>query len=345
MKIVGYGICGPGEATKYMRETMEEFSRLCDETIILCNNVTEEERSLIYQYGFKLVEDNREWGINQWKIKQDFLEKHVAKLKPDFCVCLDMDETLSPTCTREWIKQAPLDAYHVFVVDLWNDEQHYRPDSCFWNVRLFRWNGETKFRQKPVHCGLAPEWAYYYHRFAPFLLIHKGLMAKEDRMRKVKRYEQYDPNAKHLDRKYYTMLKSDNAVSFNEEDVRAKIEKEVSTYQQTKPKKMTEKKPERFAYVKNQHGVVLDVPEKHLAETLKRKGFEFVEWAEDATKEMEDLFEGVPLTDNEDVKLEEDGTVTAGDMKEQAEDIAAGNAVKIPKEKKVAKKAVAKKKK
>ena len=141
--ILGYGIVGPGESKRYMRKTLEEFQRLCDSTILLGNNITKGERDLIKEFGFKLVEDNREWGVLQWKIKQDFIENYVSKLvnNGDMLVCLDMDEVFCNHLTKHWIESASLDAYHVFIVDLWNDEQHYKVESCFWNVRIWRWNG------------------------------------------------------------------------------------------------------------------------------------------------------------------------------------------------------------
>jgi hypothetical protein len=177
-------------------------------------------------------------------------------------------------------------------VDLWNDPLHFKLESCFWNVRIWKWNGETKFKAKPVHCGLAPEWTYHYHRHAPFLLLHKGLMAKEDRERKIKRYEKYDPNAEHLGRVYYDMLKSDTARPFDEKAMADQIAEEVATYNQSKPRESMVNTPKpRFAYVKNPHGDVIDIPEKHVAMTLKRKGFEFVGWADDQQEEMEAMFE------------------------------------------------------
>lgn len=306
--IIGYGIVGGGEAKRYMRKTLDEFKRLCDVTILLGNNITDGERDLIKEYGFNLVEDNREWGKLQWKIKQDFIERDVKKLvhNGDMLVCLDMDEVFCSHIDKRWIQIAPLDAYHVFVVDLWNDEQHYKPESCFWNVRIWRWNGETKFRAKPVHCGLAPEWTYHYHRHAPFLLKHYGLMKQEDRMKKIARYEKYDPNAKYLDAKFYDMLKETSAKVFDENDMCSKIEKEVADYKQSKPRLRDLQPKMRFAYIENPAGMVLDIPEKHLAETLKKPGMKFVGWADDIEKEMEDLFAGVPLIENDKVVLNDD---------------------------------------
>lgn len=293
-KVIGYGICGPGESGRFMRETLEEFKRLCDETIILCNNALPQDKMLIYEYGFRMVQDNREWGKLQWKIKQDFVRAHVAPRAAvgDMMVCLDMDERFDRHITKEWLLEAPFDAYKVFIVDLWNDPEHYKPSSCFWNTRIWRWTGNTEWIPKPVHCGLAPRWAVAYNRYAPFLLIHKGLMLKEDRARKVARYEKYDPHQQHLGKQYYWMLKEDTAEAFDEEAMHATIADEVATYKQTKPRTPpTMAQPKgRFAYVINPGGITVDIPEKQLKETLKRPGFTFVGWADDAEKEMEEMF-------------------------------------------------------
>jgi hypothetical protein len=288
--IIGYGICGGGEAGRYMKATLDEFRRLTDTTIILGNNITEAERKLIQSYGFLLVEDNREWGTLQWKIKQDFIENHVSKLvkEGDWLVCLDMDEVFCSHITKEWITNAPLDAYHVFVVDLW--DEGYKPESCFWNVRLWKWNGVTTWKQKPVHCGLSPEWTYHYHRFAPFLLKHYGLKDKKDRERKILRYEKYDPNAQHLDKKYYDMLKSDKSKPFNEKELCGIIEAEVTSYKQTKPKQKTMPQKKKYAYVTNAAGITNDIPVEMLAETLKQPGMTFVGYAENMEKEIEKMF-------------------------------------------------------
>lgn len=317
MKIIGYGICGPGEASRYMRQTLEEFKRLCDTTIILCNNTDRAENEMIDEFGFKRVSDRREWGKFQWRIKQDFIERDIKQIAEpgDVLVCLDMDETM-PALTRDWLLEAPFDAYHVFVVDLWNDPEHFKIESCFWNVRIWRWGGgDTKFKVKPVHCGLAPEWAYHYHRHAPFILLHKGLMAKEDRQRKIKRYEKYDPHAEHLKKDYYDMLNDDSARPFDFDAMQKQVAEEVASYKETKPQISMDKKPkERFAYVKNPHGEVVDIPERHLKQTMARGGFEFIGWADEQEKEVEELFaeDDAPETESQETEPVVEGAAVVG---------------------------------
>lgn len=333
MKIVGYGICAGGEAGRYMRATLEEFKRLCDDTIILGNNVTQAERNLIKEFGFRLVEDNREWGKLQWKIKQNFVSVHVARLKPDFCVCLDMDEVFCKHLTKEWIHNAPFDAYYCFFAELWGDEGHHKEKLAFWNVRMWRWRDDLDFKRKALHCGLAPEWAYKYHRFAPFLVKHYGTMKKEDREKKIARYAKYDPDGKYLERDaYYKILEEDSAQVLDEAKLCVKIENEVKTYQQTKPRQMNQpKEKQRFALVKNKFGNVLDIPEYTLQDTLKQPGMSFVGWAEDTQKEMEEMFEEVDVQGKDGGAYQKGTDEIEADAEAHAETKDAGEGVETPK--------------
>ena len=53
------------------------------------------------------------------------------------------------------------------------------------------------------------------------------------------------------------------------------------------------KKPKlRFAYVTNPHGQTIDIPEKHLAQTLKRANFTFIGWVDEQDEEIEEMFKG-----------------------------------------------------
>jgi len=213
-KIVGMGVCGAGEADRYMEATLKEFKRLCDDVIIATCNATQKEKDLISKYGFWQYEDNREWGIDQPNIKSSLLEK-VSKLKPDWIIALDMDEIFPPEFTREEAEKLTNSdeiAYQFLVVNLYNDKDHFAHDvgiQRFWNVRFFKHCPEYGYTyiRKNLHCGLAPPIFYRYAWHAPFYLEHYGLMKEEDRIRRVQRYDRYDPNAKFKGREYYDDLK------------------------------------------------------------------------------------------------------------------------------------------
>ena len=279
--IIGYGICGKNE--KYLKGTLDCFKKLCDKVVIVTNNTDKEGIDLIHSYGFETREDNREWGLNQHLIKQDFVET-LKEYKPDWLVCLDMDEVLEVDRPELESLMDKTDAMYVFIANLWNEG--WKRDRSFWNIRAWRWNGMTKFLNRPLHCGLAPEWAYHYGANVPLILWHYGLKDKADRDRKVKRYEKYDPNAKYRDRGYYESLKSDTCEPIDKEFIKNAIIKESNPIKKT----MTTKQKEKFAYVKNPAGFVYDIPLSQLSETLKRKGFTLIGYEDETKAKMEALF-------------------------------------------------------
>lgn len=231
MKIVGQLVCGPGEARKYLKATLDEFARLCDDVIICLCNATDEEEQLVRSYDFRSYRDNREWGKYQPDIKTALLRK-IHALRPDWILVLDADETV-PTITRsglEEIAQGRESAF-FYVINLWNDEQHYRKTLGFWNVRFYKSDPSrgVQFLRKPVHCGNAPP--YFYSQparisYVPHILLHAGLMDPQVRAGKKLRYQQYDPNAQHKGQEYYDAIAMEEATGtvYNQEEVLTRLQ-------------------------------------------------------------------------------------------------------------------------
>jgi len=207
-------VVGAGEADRYLENTLKEFKRLCDDTIIATNYADDKTKKLIKDYGFWQYEDNREWGINQPYIKTDLLRR-VGGLAPDWIIALDADEVFAPEFTKEEaekLTQTEEIAWYFMIVNLYNDEEHFAHDAGiqrFWNIRMFKYLPEygLEYQRKALHCGLAPPIAYKYGWHAPFYIKHYGLMKPEDREKKAQRYDQYDPNAKYKGREYYEDLR------------------------------------------------------------------------------------------------------------------------------------------
>lgn len=299
MRIVGYGICGGGEASRYMEETaLKSFKRLCDETIILGNNITDAERNLIKEYGFHLVEDNREWGKNQHLIKEDFIRNHVSRLMPDATICLDMDEELLTSRQRveEFLSKG--NAWYVFIVNLWGDG--YRSDWSFWNVRIWSWGwkeklgeGFWKFENRPLHCGLAPKWCYQLNLNAPFMLLHYGLKEKADRAKKVARYEKYDPRQVYRAPQYYEALKQDYFEEFNQEELQTKLDNHIKEIKQPLNKQLIMRpKQKMYMIVREYDGMTFPVYENVLDSQLKQKfkgmGFKLIEEIKEQVEEKKE---------------------------------------------------------
>lgn len=244
MRIIGIGVCGGGEADKYLEETLKEFKRLCDDTIIVTNNGTQKEFDLIEKYGFWTYEDNREWGVHQPHIKTDLLTK-ASKLRPDWIVALDMDEKFAPEFTRqeaERLASGEEIAYYFMVVNLYNDTEHFAHSigiQRFWNIRFFKHlpGYGYEYQKKSLHCGLAPPLFYKYGWHAPYYLEHFGLMRKEDRDRRVARYQQYDPKAKFKGREYYNDLGAElKMIPFNREKLLKQLSEAKETQKRITPK-------------------------------------------------------------------------------------------------------------
>lgn len=287
MRLIGYGICGAGEANRYMKNTLDQFKLFCDTTVIVLNNATEAEYRMVKSYGFHVVEDNREWGKDQWRIKQELLDKHIAPLEPDWCLALDMDETIhnfKVADLEEYEKVA--DSLYVYIVNLWNKGQ--KLERNFWNVRLWRWTGDTRMKQKSLHCGLSPEWTYHYGVYSKILLKHYGLKEEKDRQKKIMRYNKYDPSAKFIDKSYYDSLADNTSDAFIEKDVMYELNYHWSKYKPIKKKTIQNTMATKFVYVRRvSDGLKLDIPEHQLEETMARGGFQIIGDAGEKKPEQE----------------------------------------------------------
>jgi hypothetical protein len=273
MKIVGYGICGAGEADRFMRRTISQMKELCDDVIILLNNATQKEKQLASSLGCRTIFDNREWGKFQNHIKESLLRDHVTPQNPDACLTLDMDEVLSEKVDRQVLEE--LTKWHstaFYFVQHWNDEQTYNDEFGFWSVRFFKWNGDTRFLNRPLQCGLVPKWALDHCSYAPHYIKHYGLMSKEDRQRKVERYEKYDPDNKYLPTYYKKLKTKSEGLLFSHDSFQETLEREVAKYGD-QIKIMINEEKEKFWYVKNPHGQIIDIPDRHLQEVLRKPGF------------------------------------------------------------------------
>lgn len=294
-KIVGYGIVGPNEP--YLADTLREFARLCDDVIICFNNPTMKERALVESFGFKHTEDVREWGVNQWKIKEDFVTKHVSLLKPDLCVCMDMDEVFDKNLTKDSLLklyEEPFEAFYFRIINLWDDG--YAPDRSFWNIRAWKWVDDygTRWPRKNLHCGLGPDWTWSRAYYTPYILKHYGLKDAERRELKAKRYDKYDPNAKFMSKDYYDSLRAKvRVLPFDEDALHAEVVQYVKDIKQKYVKPNMSK--EDLVQVKIPNGEIVVIPRAKLADYVKRPGHEFVGDYKIVVDKLDALLEEMPV--------------------------------------------------
>lgn len=284
-RIVGTGICGPAEAGRYLKATLEDLGRLCDDVVILGNNTGKKEAELIKSFGFSFVEDDREWGLDQPKIKEDFIRSFIAPLEPDWVLMLDMDETFDPSFTRQELDALVSGVHDVcwrfWCVELWDKEEQHRSDFLFEVTRLWKFfPNKLAWNPQPLHCGNAPEWNNSWASSAGIPLYHWGLMEKAERDRRVARYRKYDPTARWLDPLWYMALEAKNPPLEPVSALRL-----PETRFRSKPVRGSEIEPmssKRWSF-RNPHGVIVSIDtatdkraEEHARQLSKNPRFSLI---------------------------------------------------------------------
>lgn len=275
MNIVGFMVVGPGEADKYLDLVLTRNKKLCDDIIAVCNNCDYITEDLLIKHKVWIIHDNREWGYYQDRIKQDAYKK-IEWLNPDWILPFDADEIFDYNLTREDLEKMasnPLyESYQFYFIQYWNDRQHHNKDLGFWNVRFFKYKrDEYKWENKPLHCGLAPRWAYETAWFAPNVVHHLGLMKEEHRRAKIARYEKFDPNTKYLSKWFYNQLETGKSTELDLNKLLTEVADEVNSYVPRKTKIMANNAKQQFQHLKRlKDGVILDIPVDDVAETLSR---------------------------------------------------------------------------
>lgn len=284
MNFVSFQVIGPGEADRYLKPCLEQLPKLADKIAICLNNADPKTKKLCADYADLLCEDNREWGRHQNRIKQDFLVNRVAKLEPDWVLCLDGDEVYDKRFTRERAEElasSPTDvAYQFWCIQLWNDERHWRRDLSFPNIRFYKFLPEygLHFHNAPLHCGLAPEYAYKLASQSNLIFRHYGLMRPEERARKVARYDRYDPTAKYKAREWYEALKNESYVPDPFEENEQFYAKLPELIHRKKLPTMTKKERGQIYLFRNPHGRIIPAEgEKTRDQYLKTPGFTLVQ--------------------------------------------------------------------
>lgn len=282
MRIAAFMIVGPGEGGRWLKKVLHQL--WADDIAICLNNADDYTKAVVKSYNCYVVEDNREWGKFQNRIKEDFLKKIAEELKPDWVWCLDADEVFDKRFTREKAEELAASttdvSYHFWCIQLWNDEAHWRPDLSFPNVRFYKLvpSYGLNFFPQPLHCGLAPWYAYKYASDSGLIFKHYGLMRSEDRARKVARYAKYDPKEQYKAPTWYKALRNEKAPV-------EPFEENNGFYQMLKEKNVIEihrkklgvrmpRQKETIYLFRNKNGKVVEaVGERQRDQFLKTPGF------------------------------------------------------------------------
>lgn len=232
MKICGFCVVDD-KNSDFASKTFKNLKDVCDDVFIVLNGASRKLEKLIDFYKFSYWIDGREWGFHQSLIKEEGLLALGKKFAPDWVLALDADEQLCKKLDRKALEElanTEEQSWYFWFEQFWNDYEHVLPSLGNWDVRYFKYSERNGFHyeRKPVHCGMAPKWAYQIGFYAPYFIKHYGLMRPEDRLRKVERYKKYDPKAQWCSRDYYLSLEGDYPTEkFNEEEAQTKVVNEI----------------------------------------------------------------------------------------------------------------------
>ena len=228
MNIIGAGCCGPGESDRYLKETLENLTRITDKVVILGDMPDEKTSKICKEFkGVTYYETTeRLFNTKQWLLKQTLLSL-VGKENPDWIYCSDMDEVPDNRINRQVLGDMAnkgVNSYGFTFVHLWGDREHIRI-SRGWRglnkVIFYRYqpDKEQKFPKKSLHCGLVPEYANKNVKFSGMIVKHLGYMLPKDRPAKIERYEKYDKLGFIKPKWFYDSIKTNGEVdAFDESE-------------------------------------------------------------------------------------------------------------------------------
>ena len=274
MKIAAFLVVGAGEADRWLERVLKQLWWV--DTVCVClNRADEATKELVEKHAEFIREDDREWGKEQWRIKQDFLNAVIEDAKPDWIWCLDADEIFDPRFDRAMADKMMSGhevAWYFWCLQLWNDETRVRPDLSFPNIRFFKVVPELglHFLAQALHCGLAPMYAYKYGSQSSLWFKHYGLMKREDRQRKIARYDRYDPNAKYKGKSWYDGLRNERAAHVPFEEIVKKLPEFIHRKKPVTANKHMSKDKSIFLFVNKLGKTVTAVGEKQREEFAKR---------------------------------------------------------------------------
>lgn len=287
------GVVGKGEADKYLKKVLDHNLPLVDKMVIWGDAPDDKTDRLVLSYGSK-VEYRRYpeslWATKQWLIKEA-LFKYVIAHKPDWVLAFDADEIFDDRLDRKKLEElasGKATSYDFNFIQLWDDEKHMRVDGGwgdFWNCRFYKYQPQQsqEWLRKALHCGLWPIYARQQAIMIPYIVKHYGYMKPEHRVKKVERYDTYDPQRVYQDKEWYQSMKFEGndprmkIKEFNEEDyINRLLPQMMPKYQkETKMQQVNPKQINKVYMVRRlKDSRIQEMSSKQYLEMTNNKSFE-----------------------------------------------------------------------
>lgn len=197
MNINGYnlkivGMTRVQNAGKYLIRLLQQYSRLCDNIIVLDDKSTDNTKEICSKFNkVEYIYYNDSLPSN-WQL----LWKACVKYNPDFVLGLDGDELFDETLEQKLYyillnSDPKIDAWTFPFFYLWDSPDFYRVDNWYNDVkaiRVFRYKQGLMSKDDHRHITAAPEGLKRTETCDDIRIKHFGYMLKEDRDDKYNYY-------------------------------------------------------------------------------------------------------------------------------------------------------------
>ncbi len=202
-------MCVKNESERYLKEVLKDAKYYIDEAVIIDDASTDDTYSmcldLLKGIPVKIIKNTSSKFYNGTELREQLWEE-LIKTSPEWILFLDADQMFEPKFKNEiqkLISQDEIDVFCFREFDFWQDN-YYRSDP-YWAshqtykpfLMRYRKNFDYKWIWHPFHWGRIPYNVMQLpNAISQLRIMHYGYAKQDDRLAKIKRHKDLDPDNK-----------------------------------------------------------------------------------------------------------------------------------------------------